>query len=111
MFGYARPEDGAYIAYRVDGDGPLDIVLQQDWFANIDMAWQDHTMGSWLRELTSFARVITHDHRGVGLSSRDKGVPALETRVSDLLAVLGATGTRRPVLVGLFASDAVNALL
>jgi class 3 adenylate cyclase len=111
MFGYARPEDGAYIAYRVDGDGPLDIVLQQDWFANIDMARQDHTMGSWLRELTSFARVITHDHRGVGLSSRDKGVPALETRVSDLLAVLGATGTRRPVLVGLFASGAVNALL
>jgi hypothetical protein len=29
-FGYARPEDGAYIAYRVDGDGPIDIV----WHTN-----------------------------------------------------------------------------
>lgn len=86
-FGYARPEDGAYIAYRVDGDGPIDIVWQPDWPGHIDMEWQDAQIGSWLRELSSFARVITHDHRGVGLSSRNVELPTLETRVSDLLAV------------------------
>jgi pimeloyl-ACP methyl ester carboxylesterase len=110
-FGYARPEDGAYIAYRVEGDGPIDVVWQPDWTGNIDMEWQDPLLGSLLRELSSFARVITHDHRGVGLSSRNVDLPTLETRVSDLLAVLRATGTRRPVLVGVFASGAVNALL
>jgi hypothetical protein len=26
IFGYARPEDGVYIGYRVDGDGPIDFV-------------------------------------------------------------------------------------
>jgi class 3 adenylate cyclase/pimeloyl-ACP methyl ester carboxylesterase len=111
-FGYARPEDGAYIAYRVDGNGPIDIVWQPDWPGNIDMEWQEDPLtGSLLRELSSFARVITHDHRGVGLSSRNVELPTLETRVSDLVAVLRATGTRRPVLVGVLSSGAVHVLL
>ena len=110
-FGYARPEDGAYIGYRVDGDGPIDIVWQPDWPGQIDMEWQDPLIGLLLRELSAFARVITHDHRGVGLSSRNVDLPTLETRVSDLLAVLRATGTRRPVLVGVESSGAVNTLL
>ena len=110
-FGYARPEDGVYIGYRVDGEGPIDIVWQPDWPGNIDMEWQDPLTGSWLRALSSFARVITHDHRGVGLSSRNVDLPTLETRVADLLAVLRATGTRRPVLAGAFSSGAVHALL
>jgi class 3 adenylate cyclase len=110
-FGYARPEDGAYIAYRVDGDGPIDFVWQPDWPGHIDWEWQDPLVSSLLRGLSRFARVITHDHRGVGLSSRDVDLPTLETRVSDLLAVLRATGTRRPVLVGALLSGGVNALL
>ena len=110
-FGYARPEDGAYIGYRVDGEGPIDIVWQPDWPGNIDMEWQDPLTGSWLRALSSFARLITHDHRGVGLSSRNVDLPTLETRVSDLLAVLRATGSRRPVLAGVFSSGAVHVLL
>jgi class 3 adenylate cyclase len=110
-FGYARPDDGAYIAYRVDGNGPIDIVWQPDWPGHIDWEWQDPLVSSLLRELSSFARVITHDHRGVGLSSRDVDLPTLETRVSDLVAVLRATGSRRPVLVGVRSSGGVNALL
>ncbi|MDP9302780.1 MAG: hypothetical protein M3P43_18090, partial [Actinomycetota bacterium] len=110
-FGYARPEDGAYIGYRVDGEGPIDIVLQPEWPGNIDMVWQSPHVGPLLRSLSSFARVIVHDHRGVGLSSRDVGLPNLETRVSDLLAVLRATATRRPVLIGFLASGAVHVLL
>jgi class 3 adenylate cyclase/pimeloyl-ACP methyl ester carboxylesterase len=110
-FGYARAEDGAYIAYRVDGDGPIDIVWQPDWPGHIDMEWTNRLVGSFLRELSSFARVITHDHRGVGLSSRNVDLPTLETRVSDLLAVLRTTGARRPVLVGVASSGGVNVLL
>jgi class 3 adenylate cyclase/pimeloyl-ACP methyl ester carboxylesterase len=109
-FGYARPEDGVYIGYRVDGDGPIDVVWQPEWPGNIDMFWASPVFGPWLRALASFARVITHDHRGVGLSSRDVTVPTLETRVGDLMSVLKATATRRPVLVGLLASGAVHAL-
>jgi class 3 adenylate cyclase len=110
-FGYARAEDGAFIGYRVDGDGPIDLVVQPDWPGNIDLDWQDPVYAPWLRELSSIGRVITHDHRGVGLSSRNVEVPTLETRAADLLAVLRATGTRRPVLCGVLATGAVNVLL
>jgi len=109
--GYARAEDGAYIGYRVDGDGPIDIVYQIDWPGNIDHEWTDPTSGSWLQSLASFARVITHHPRGVGVSSRDVELPTLETRVSDMMAVLAATAARHPVLGGMYSSGAVNALL
>jgi class 3 adenylate cyclase len=110
-FGYARPEDDVHIGYRVDGDGPVDIAYQVDWPGNIDHEWAHPAAGAWLRQLSSFARVITHDHRGVGVSTRDVELPTLETRVSDLMSVLGTTATRRPVLAGVFSSGAVNVLL
>src|SRR5437773_4516303 len=110
MFGYARAADGAYIGYRVDGDGAIDLVSQSDWPGNIDLEWMDPVWGGWLRELCSFSRVITHDPRGVGLSTRNVDLPTLETRVSDLMTVMNTIGVRRPVLVGYLATGAVNIL-
>ena len=82
-FGYAKTDEGIYLGYRADGDGPIDIVSQSDWPGNIDLEWEDPFLGSWLRELRSFSRVITHDPRGIGLSSRNVDLPTLETRVSE----------------------------
>jgi len=109
-FGYAKTDDGIYLGYRVDGNGPIDIVSQSDWPGNIDLEWEAPLLGTWLRELRSFSRVITHDPRGLGLSSRNVDLPTLETRVSDLMTVLNTIGVRRPVLVGLLATGAVNIL-
>ncbi len=109
-FGYAKTDDGIYLGYRVDGDGPIDIVSQSDWPGNIDLEWMDPFSGGWLRELRSFSRVITHDPRGIGLSSRNVDLPTLETRVSDLMTVLNTIGVRRPALVGYLATGAVNIL-
>ncbi len=39
-FGYAKTDDGIYLGYRVDGDGPIDIVSQSDWPGNIDLEWK-----------------------------------------------------------------------
>jgi class 3 adenylate cyclase len=50
--------------------------------------------------MASFARVITFDQRGIGLSDRSKGLPDLETRVDDLRAVLDAASFERAVLWG-----------
>ncbi|MEX0755994.1 MAG: adenylate/guanylate cyclase domain-containing protein [Actinomycetota bacterium] len=109
-FGYAKTDDGIYLGYRVDGDGPIDVVSQSDWPGNIDLEWDDPVSGDWLRELRSFSRVITHDPRGLGLSSRNVSLPTLETRVSDLMTVLNTIGVRRPVLFGVLATGAVNIL-
>ena len=109
-FGYAKTDDGVYLGYRVDGDGPIDVVCQPDWPGNIDLEWADPLTGTLLREVRSFSRVITHDPRGIGLSSRNVDLPTLEIRVSDLMTVLNTTGVRRPVLMGYLSTGAVNVL-
>jgi hypothetical protein len=63
---YARAHDGAYLAYQVVGEGPVDVLEQVDWPGNIDMMWEDLQCGFWYNELASFARLILHDRRGVG---------------------------------------------
>jgi class 3 adenylate cyclase len=108
---YATTPDGVYIAYQIIGDGPIDLVWQADWPGNIDIEQEDPVVDLWLRELASFSRVIIHDRRGIGLSSRNVALPNLETRVSDLLVVLDAVGSERPVLAGISESGAPNVLL
>jgi len=94
--GYARAADGAYIAYQMVGEGPIDLAWQPDLFSNVDALWQIPKYASWFRGLASFARLILHDRRCTGASSRSVDPPNLETRVSDCLAVLDATRTPRP---------------
>ena len=108
---YVKTADGVYLAYQVFGDGPIDVVSQPDWPGNIDMDWEFPSVRAFLEGIAEFARVIIHDHRGVGLSSRNVPIPNLETRVSDVLAVMDAVGATRPVLTGILASGAVNAML
>ena len=108
---YAKSADGAYIAYQVIGDGPIDVVSLSDWPGNIDVEQEEPLGVVFFRELASFSRAILHDRRGIGLSSRNVPLPNLETRVSDLLLVLDAVGSARPVLVGVFESGAPAALL
>src|SRR4249920_2314232 len=108
---YARAPDGAYIAYQVTGDGPIDIVWGFDFFGNVDIRWEDPGTGAWLKALSGIGRLILHDRRGTGLSSRNVPVPDLETRVSDLRLVLDTIGVERVVLAGFSESGAPNAML
>lgn len=108
---YAIAPEGVYIAYQVLGDGPIDVVWQSDWPGNSDVEMEEPLGALWTREVASFARVIFHDRRGIGLSSRNVALPNLETRVSDLLTVMDAVGSERPILTGVFESGAPNALL
>lgn len=110
--GYARARDGAYIAYEVvEGGGPLVVVWQLDFFGCLDVVWEVPFLRDWFEGLARFARLILHDRRGTGLSSRDVPAPTLETRAADLIAVLDAAGARDPVvLAGQFEGGAPNVL-
>jgi class 3 adenylate cyclase/pimeloyl-ACP methyl ester carboxylesterase len=110
-FGYARARDGAYIAYSTVGDGPVDLVWQFDWLGNLDMVWEEPNFAALLGGLASFSRLILHDRRATGLSSRNVPVPDLETRASDMVAVLETIGAERPILGGEREGGAPNILL
>ena len=107
---YARASDGAYIAYQSTGEGPVDLVWQFDHTGDVDLVWEDPVHGLWLRGLAGFSRLILHDRRGTGLSSRDVPPPNLETRVSDLRLVLDELGSDRPVLAGSLEGGAPNVM-
>lgn len=108
---YAKTPDGVYLAYQVAGEGPIDIAWQSDWLSNVDVLWEGPVYGQLFRGMSSFARLILHDRRGTGLSSRNVPPPNLETRVDDLLVVLDAAGSTRPVLAGLLEGGAPAVLL
>jgi len=95
---YVRTGDGAYLAYQVVGDGPVDVAWQLDFGGSLDVWWEFFLGSVWFEELASFARLILHDWRGTGLSSRDLAVANMETRAADLLAVLDAAGSTSTVL-------------
>ncbi len=108
---FARAQDGAYLAYQVFGDGPIDLVWQDDFLAIVDEWWDSPPDRLIYESLAEFARVIVHDRRGIGSSSREGGPANLETRVSDTLAVMDAVGAERPVVGGLLEGGASLALL
>jgi len=110
-FGYARAPDGAYIAYSTFGEGPPDLVWQLDWVGNVDITWDWPVARALFGGLATFSRVILHDRRGTGLSSRNVPVPDLETRVADLGCVLAAVGADRVALAGAREGGAPNVLL
>jgi class 3 adenylate cyclase len=107
---YVKVPDGAYIAYLTLGEGSVDIAWQPDIYSNVDVIWQVPKYAAWFRGLAGFSRVILHDRRSTGASSRNVEPPNLETRVADFLAVLDAVGSHRPVLGGMLEGGAANVL-
>ena len=88
------------IAYRVVGDGPIDLVWVPGLISNLEIEWEDHVKGGLYRRLAGFSRLITFDKRGMGLSDRSVGAPTLEDRMDDVRAVMDAVGSERAALIG-----------
>src|ERR1700722_8378530 len=88
------------IAYQVMGDGPIDIVLVPGIVSHVEYAHELTGHTSFLRRLSRFARVVTFDKRGQGLSDRISGAPSLEARMDDVRAVMDDVGSRRAALFG-----------
>ena len=97
---YAR-SGGAYIAYRIVGSGPVDLVLLQGGFSHVELQLEEPSFARFLGRLASFSRLIVLDVRGTGLSDRTMHLPTLEEQVDDVLAVLDAAGCERAALFGL----------
>jgi class 3 adenylate cyclase len=100
-FRYAYSGDVA-IAYAVYGDGPPDIVFVHGFAGNIQIEQETPHTRAFHDRIASFARFVTFDRRGTGLSDRPREAATLETRMDDVRAVLDAVGSERAVLFGTF---------
>jgi len=108
---YAQAADGVVLAYQVVGAGVVDVAVDFHAFAgNVDLIWDEPDWGPLLASISEFARLIIHDRRGSGASTRAVSPPNLETRAADLLTVLDAVGSDAPVLAAAASTGAMHAL-
>jgi pimeloyl-ACP methyl ester carboxylesterase len=92
--------DGVNIAYRVMGEGPLDLVWAPGLASNLEIDFESPPYVRLVERLASFSRLMIFDKRGMGLSDRNVGAPTLEERMDDVRAVMDAVGSERAVLFG-----------
>jgi class 3 adenylate cyclase len=106
---YARSGDVS-IAYQVMGEGPINIIMVPGLVSHVEFFHELPGYTDFLRQLAAFARVISFDKRGQGLSDRIAGSPSLDERMDDLDAVMKATGTSRAALFGYSEGASMSAL-
>jgi len=107
---YARRGDIS-IAYQAIGDGPVDIIFGAGLVSHLDLVWADPYSTAFFRELASIGRLLLFDKPGTGLSDPVAGVPTVQQRADDFLAVLDAAGSRRAVVIGYSEASAPAILL
>jgi class 3 adenylate cyclase/alpha-beta hydrolase superfamily lysophospholipase len=98
------------IAYQIMGDGPVDLVLVPGLISHVEFLHELPGYTAALRRLSRFARVVTFDKRGQGLSDRISGAPSLEQRIDDVRAVMDAIGSARAILIGFSEGAAMSVL-
>lgn len=104
MIRYAG-EAGAHVAFDVCpqmADEPGDLLLVSDGFVPIDLMDELPSFARAIRRLTTFARVIRFDRRGVGLSDPlpSDRPPSLDDWVNDAVRVLDASGSVSATVIG-----------
>jgi class 3 adenylate cyclase len=96
---YAKSGDLS-IAYQVAGKG-RDVVFVAGSVSHVELGWEAPPTAPVHRRLSQFARMITFDKRGVGLSDRSTELPTLEQRMDDVRAVMDAADCERAAIVGM----------
>jgi class 3 adenylate cyclase len=101
---YAKSGD-LHIAYRTLGNGPIDLVLVEQWFSNVEMASDVAPLARFHDRLAAFGRLISFDKRGVGLSDPVPmaALPPIEDWMDDLRAVMDAVGSERASVIASMA--------
>ena len=96
---FARSGDVS-IAYRVVGEGPIDLVFVQGASTHLDVYWEQPAFRHYCERLAEFTRLILFDKRGMGMSDRVPGTVPLEVRMDDITAVMDAVGSESAAIMG-----------
>jgi class 3 adenylate cyclase len=95
---YAR-SGGVAIAYKVMGEGEVDLIYVPDFMSNLVFAMRYPRWRNFYESLATRFRLILFDKRGTGLSDHGGQFATLETRMEDMHAVLDAASSRLTVVL------------
>jgi pimeloyl-ACP methyl ester carboxylesterase len=88
------------IAYVTYGEGPPDVLFIPGFVSHVELNWHIPVLRELRDQISSFARFITFDKRGTGLSDRTLGTGLIEERMDDIRAVLDALEVDRAAVLG-----------
>ncbi|HET9457363.1 MAG TPA: alpha/beta fold hydrolase [Candidatus Limnocylindrales bacterium] len=97
---FCRGAGGVRIAWAVHGSGPP-LVIVSCWLGHLQYDWQSPVWRHFLDELGEIATVVRYDERGFGMSDWAVDDFSIEARLSDLEAVVAASGFERFALLGM----------
>jgi class 3 adenylate cyclase/alpha-beta hydrolase superfamily lysophospholipase len=100
---YARSGD-LHIAYKVAGDGPVDVVLVPGLIDTIEAESIRLPLHLFTLEgVSRYARAVRFDKRGTGLSDRLPAdvFPTIDEQVRDVLAVMDEVRSERATVIGI----------
>src|SRR5688572_7168747 len=97
---YAR-RGNVHLAYQVLGDGPMDILLLDQWFSHMEAQWDVPPLAALRERLADFGRLIMFDKRGTGLSDPipTSALPTIEEWMKDIPAILDAVGSQKAAVI------------
>src|SRR5436190_7664074 len=103
----------ADVAYQVIGEGPLDLLYSYGMGSHIELAWESQAYAEFYNRLASFSRLIMLDRRGSGASDGfpRAAIPTWEEWSEDIVAVLGAAGSKRAAVLAVMDSGPIAVLL
>jgi len=96
---FCSSTDGARIAYARSGRG-APLVKAANWLSHLEFDCESPVWVHWVRELSRDHTLVRYDERGCGLSDWEAD-QSFEAWMSDLDAVIAATGVERFPLLGL----------
>jgi class 3 adenylate cyclase len=97
---YARVDD-LYVAFQTVGEGPVDVVLVDQWLSHAEAQWEVQPLADLRERLATFSRLILFDKRGVGMSDPVplSSLPSIDAWMDDLGAVMDAAGSTKAALI------------
>jgi class 3 adenylate cyclase len=97
---YAKTKDGVSIAFWTLGKG-MPLVHMPHIISHIQMEWEYPECRRWYERLAEKRMLVRYDHRGVGLSDRERMDYSVDALVLELEAVVDRLGLERFALLGL----------
>jgi DNA-binding SARP family transcriptional activator/pimeloyl-ACP methyl ester carboxylesterase len=95
---YTRNGD-VYLAYQAIGAGAIDVLQIGGFITHLEQIWEEPDLARFYRRLSTTARVIVYDKRGVGLSDRIGSPATVGQQVADAEAIMRATRSERVIIL------------
>ncbi len=89
-----------HLAYQTIGTGDVDVLIVMGFVSHLEQLWEEPDFADLVQQLSTLARVIVYDKRGVGLSDRVGRAPSMEDHIADALAILHAVSSPRAIVFG-----------